>query len=298
MGNASGKSDGEGTSGEGYEQEGMEFAALGRATHVGHHVSGVYVEAEAEAEAEAEPMAHSPPSSPRRYQQPPLTLTPQVPMVPIPRPAEMMHVQNYALARNITDSRDSFSEKLSAVMITWSYGGRQVAVTGSWDNWDKRELLHKVGKDFVILKMLPSSVFRYRFIVDDQLRYAPDLPWECDESGTAYNILDVQEDIPEAPESLSEFETPSSPVTSYDNESLDDNDFSKQPPDMPPQLQLTLLNHRSSAVESHQSLPRPSPSVLNHLYIQNNRGQPVALGSTHRFLQKYVTVVLYKPTRR
>lgn len=58
-----------------------------------------------------------------------------------------------------------------------------------------RENLHKVGKDFVILKMLPSSVFHYRFIVDDQLRYAPELPWECDDSGTAYNILDVQVSI-------------------------------------------------------------------------------------------------------
>ncbi|KAG8642201.1 SNF1-related protein kinase regulatory subunit beta-2 isoform X2 [Manihot esculenta] len=282
MGNASGKSsDGEGTSGGGYEQESMEFAAHGRASYV-----------------EAEPMAQPLPSSPARFLQPPLTFTPQVPMVPLPRPAEMMHVQNYALAHNVTDARDAFSEKLRAVMITWSYGGKQVAVTGSWDNWDKRENLHKVGKDFVILKMLPSSVFHYRFIVDDQLRYAPELPWECDDSGTAYNILDVQEYIPEAPESLSEFETPPSPVTSYNNESLDDYDFSKLPPDIPPQLQLTLLNSQASAVESHQSLPRPKHAVLNHLYIQNNRGQPVALGSTHRFLQKYVTVVLYKPTSR
>ncbi|KAF2292444.1 hypothetical protein GH714_022837 [Hevea brasiliensis] len=198
-------------------------------------------------------------------------------MVPLPGPSEMMHVHNNALAHYVTDSRDAFSEKLNAVIITWSYGGRQIAVTGSWDKWNK-------------------GVFRYRFIVDDQLRYASDLPWECDDSGTVYNILDVQEDVPENPESLSEFETPPSPVTSYNNESLDNYDFSKQPPDIPPQLQLTLLNVRSAA-ESHQSLPKPRHAVLNHLYIQNNRGQPVALGSTHRFLQKYVTVVLYKPTR-
>ncbi|KAG8640473.1 hypothetical protein MANES_13G062000v8 [Manihot esculenta] len=287
MGNANGRSDEEGTSGESYEQDHMECAAHDRA---GYHVSGQY--------AEAEPMANSPPSSPRRYLQPPPAFNPQVPIVPLPRPTEMMHVQNYALAHNVTDSRDAFSKKLSAVMITWSYGGKQIAVTGSWDNWDKREHLHKVGKDFVILKMLPAGVFHYRFIVDEQLMYASDLPWECDDSGTAYNILDVEEDVPEAPERLSEFETPPSPVTSYDNESLDDYDFSKQPPDRPPQLQLTLLNDRSSAVESHQSLPRPRHAVLNHLYIQNNRGQPVALGSTHRFLQKYVTVVLYKPTRQ
>ncbi|EEF32157.1 snf1-kinase beta subunit, plants, putative [Ricinus communis] len=283
MGNASGKNDGEGSTGEGYEQEGMEFAAA--------HDRGVYIG--------AEPMVHSAPLSPRtrRYLQLPLIFTPQVPAIRLPRTAEMIRVQNYALAHNTVDSLDAFSEKLNAVMITWSYGGKQVAVTGSWDNWEKREPLHKSGKDFAFMKMLPSSVFRYRFIVDEHLRYAPDLPWECDESGIAYNILDVQDDVPEAPESLSEFEAPPSPITSYDNESLDDTDFSKQPPDIPPQLQLTMLNDRSAA-ESHPTLPRPRHAVLNHLYIQNNRGQPVALGTSHRFLHKYVTVVLYKPSRR
>lgn len=48
------------------------------------------------------------------------------------------------------------------------------------------------GKDFVILKMLPSGVYHYRFIVDERLRYAPDLPWERDDSGNAYNVLDLQ----------------------------------------------------------------------------------------------------------
>ncbi|XP_037496480.1 SNF1-related protein kinase regulatory subunit beta-2 isoform X2 [Jatropha curcas] len=244
MGNASGKIDEEDTSGEG--------------SHVGYYAPGAY--------AEAEPMAHSPSNSPTRYQQPLLSLSPQVPAA---RPSEVMHFHNYDWVQNTIDYRDAFSEKLNPVMITWSYGGKQVAVTGSWDNWDKRQPLHR-----------------------------SDLPWECDDSGIAYNILDVQEDVPEAPESLSEFENSPSPVTSYNNESLDDNDFSKQPPDLPPQLQLTLLNDRSSALENQQSLPRPRHAVLNHLYIQNNRAQPVALGSTHRFLQKYVTVVIYKPSRR
>lgn len=109
---------------------------------------------------------------------------------------------------------------------------------------------------------------------------------------------DVQEYVPEAPESLSEFESSPSPVSSYNNESLNDNDFGKLPPDIPPQLQLTPLSEQSSATDSYQPQRRPRHAVLNHLYIQNSRGEPVALGSTNRFLQKYVTVVLYKPTRR
>ncbi|XP_065876148.1 SNF1-related protein kinase regulatory subunit beta-2-like isoform X2 [Euphorbia lathyris] len=272
MGNASSKNDGEGITGEFYDQGDS---------------------------AEPEPMLlHSPPPSPRRFLQPPPIFVPQVPMVPLARPAEIMHTQNYALGQNTSDSSNALSEKENAVMITWSYEGKQVAVTGSWDNWDKREPLHRSGKDFVIMKMLPSGVFRYRYIVDEHLTYAPELPWECDDSGIAYNVLDVQEDVPEAPESLAEFELPPSPGSSYNNETFKDDDFSKHPPEIPPHLQLALLNNRSSAVESPRTLPRPWPAVLNHLYIQNNQGQPVALGSTHRFLQKYVTVVLYKPSRR
>jgi 5'-AMP-activated protein kinase regulatory beta subunit len=109
---------------------------------------------------------------------------------------------------------------------------------------------------------------------------------------------DVQEYVPEAPERLSEFESSPSPVSSYNNESLNDNDFGKLPPEIPPQLQLTPLSEQSSATDGYQSQRRPRHAVLNHLYIQNSRGEPVALGSTNRFLQKYVTVVLYKPTRR
>jgi len=42
------------------------------------------------------------------------------------------------------------------------------------------------------MKVLPSGVYQYRFIVDGQWRYAPDLPWAKDDSGNAYNTLDLQ----------------------------------------------------------------------------------------------------------
>ncbi|KAJ4826886.1 hypothetical protein Tsubulata_046447 [Turnera subulata] len=302
MGNASGKSDGEGTSGarygeEGYEQvgQGMEFAGgpHGGAAPVDYHAQGVY--------GEAEPMMlHSPPHSPRGYLQlqPPLYFTPQVPIVPLQRPGDIIHTQNYGLMPYTTESRDTLPGKPKAVMIAWNYEGKKVAVAGSWDNWGKREPLQRSGKDFIIMKMLPSGVYHYRFIVDENVRHAPDLPWEYDDRGNAYNILDVPEYDPEAGKSLSEFELPPSPESSYNNGSLSDNDFSKPPPDMPPQLPLMLLNDRASAAGGNQSMTRPQHTVLNHLYIQNNRGQPVALGCTHRFRQKYVTVVLYKPSRR
>uniref|UniRef100_A0A2P2KLH0 Uncharacterized protein MANES_13G062000 n=1 Tax=Rhizophora mucronata TaxID=61149 RepID=A0A2P2KLH0_RHIMU len=193
MGNASGKDDGEGSSGvkdaEGYEQEDVEFAPHGWG-------------AQGSAYAEPEAMLHSPPLSPRVFQQPPLMFNPQVPLVPSSRLGEVVRAQNYASTYSTTDFRDVFMDKPMPVLIVWSYGGQQVAVTGSWDNWSRSELLQRSGQDFVLIKMLPSGVYHYHFIVDEHARYAPDLPLEFDDSGTGYNILDVQV-IAESPNFIS-----------------------------------------------------------------------------------------------
>lgn len=55
-----------------------------------------------------------------------------------------------------------------------------------------RKPLQRSGKDFSIMKVLPSGVYQYRFIVDGQWKYAPDLPWTQDDAGNSYNMLDLQ----------------------------------------------------------------------------------------------------------
>ncbi|MCI07282.1 SNF1-related protein kinase regulatory subunit beta-2-like [Trifolium medium] len=52
--------------------------------------------------------------------------------------------------------------------------------------------LQRSGKDFTIMKVLPSGVYQFRFIVDGRWRYAPDLPWAKDDAANTYNILDLQ----------------------------------------------------------------------------------------------------------
>lgn len=41
------------------------------------------------------------------------------------------------------------------------------------------------------MKVLPSGVYHYRFIVDGQWRYSPELPQERDELGNIFHVLDV-----------------------------------------------------------------------------------------------------------
>ncbi|KAH1054887.1 hypothetical protein J1N35_032952 [Gossypium stocksii] len=249
-------------------------------------------------EAMAAPMGHSPPHSPTSTHSP-LMFTPQVPVVPLQRPDEM-HGSSPSWMQSAIGYEDGCTEKGIPTMITWGYGGKEVAVEGSWDNWKTRIPLQRCGKDFTIMKVLPSGVYQYRFIVDGQWRYAPDLPWAQDGTGNANNILDLQDYVPEDIESISSFEPPLSPESSYSNLPLGAEDFAKEPPLVPPHLQLSLLNLPASHMEIPPPLSRPKHVILNHLYIQKGKnGQSVvALGSTHRFRAKYVTLVLYKPLQR
>ncbi|XP_061344358.1 SNF1-related protein kinase regulatory subunit beta-2-like [Gastrolobium bilobum] len=248
--------------------------------------------------APSELMGQSPPASPRATQSP-LMFAPQVPVVPLQRPDEM-HVPSPSWMQTTSGHEDMYSELGIPTMITWSYDGKEVAAEGSWDNWKTRMPLQRSGKDFTIMKVLPSGVYQFRFIVDGQWRYAPDLPWAQDDAGNAYNILDLQDYVPEDIGSISSFEPPKSPDSSYNNLQLSSEDFAKEPPLVPPFLQMTLLNVPSTNMEIQPLISRPQHVLLNHLYMQKGKSSPsvVALGSTHRFLAKYVTVVLYKSLQR
>ncbi|CAL4902503.1 unnamed protein product [Urochloa decumbens] len=94
------------------------------------------------------------------------------------------------------------------------------------------------------------------------------------------------------------FEVPPSPDASYNNPIPGNEDEGREPPLVPPHLQHTLLSFPPSQDESNP-LPQPQTVVLSHLYIEKeNTRSVVALGITHRFRAKFVTVVLYKPVLR
>ncbi|XP_028548845.1 SNF1-related protein kinase regulatory subunit beta-2-like isoform X3 [Dendrobium catenatum] len=79
-------------------------------------------------------MGQSPPRSPGRAAQAPLLFTPQNPMVPLQKPGDLLPMSN-TLIQNTSQSDDIIYEQGIPAMITWSYGGKEVAVEGSWDNW-------------------------------------------------------------------------------------------------------------------------------------------------------------------
>lgn len=241
-----------------------------------------------------ESMLQSPPDSPSSVSRSPLMFTPQIPMVPIPRGDEFTLGPYYH--SGMYDQRDYGSVQPEAgvpTMIMWTHGGNNISVEGSWDNWTTRQPMMKVGKDFTIVKMLPSGVYQYRIILDK------DWPYPEEVLASVHNVLDVQDYVPENLDSVAGFEPPGSPTSSYNDTFPSPEDFSKEPPVLPSHLHLTLLNVPPSE-ETSGLLPRPQHVTLNHLYVEKGRNHcsVLALGSTHRYRSKYVTVALYKPINK
>ncbi|XP_037481207.1 SNF1-related protein kinase regulatory subunit beta-1-like [Triticum dicoccoides] len=237
----------------------------------------------------------SPGSPPRPHS--PRMFVPQSPVTPLQRASDVPPpVFNQILMRDQDDS-DGPPPKRIPTLLVWPHGGKCIFVEGSWDHWTSKKTVQKSGKDHTILLELPSGVYRYRFIVDGERRYLPDLPCETDNVGNIVNLLDVNDFVPESVESVSELMAPPSPDSSYGFQIPEDKEFAKEPPTLPAQLYLGVLNSRSA---EQRECARPRHVVLNHLYIEKGWGaQPlVALGHTHRFRSKYVTTVLYKAIER
>uniref|UniRef100_A0A1D1XN63 SNF1-related protein kinase regulatory subunit beta-1 n=2 Tax=Anthurium amnicola TaxID=1678845 RepID=A0A1D1XN63_9ARAE len=241
----------------------------------------------------ADAMGNTPPDSPRRSQSP-LIFAPQIPVAPL-QGAVGIPIFNQSSMNDSHGHSDLPPEKGIPTMITWNYGGNDVAVEGSWDNWTSRRVMQSSGKDHFIVLVLPSGVYQYRFIVDGEWRYIPDLPTVANEIGHVMNLLDMHDYVPENLDTAAEFEAPPSPDSSYSQPYPVDEDFAKEPSLVPPQLHLTVLGGHNGEAST-----KPQHVVLNHLFIEKGWTSQslVALGLTHRFQSKYVTVVLYKPLKR
>eukprot|EP01023_Acetabularia_acetabulum_P054680 TRINITY_DN6197_c0_g1_i7.p1 TRINITY_DN6197_c0_g1~~TRINITY_DN6197_c0_g1_i7.p1 ORF type:complete len:275 (-),score=42.51 TRINITY_DN6197_c0_g1_i7:330-1154(-) len=193
----------------------------------------------------------------------------------------------------------SMHPKMVPTILVWPHGGTNVEIKGSWNNWTTLTKLQANHKDFTIVQLLAPGVYQYKFQVDDEWRHDPNRPAVYDDDGNINNVLEVQEYAPENITNLQGFEPPPSPRESYgEGEQTTDEDTQKDPPKLPPHLNLTLLNV-PAVMNPSAALPRPSHVVLNHIYYrrgnQNVKGS--VIGSTHRYKSKYITTIMYKPTK-
>jgi 5'-AMP-activated protein kinase regulatory beta subunit len=88
------------------------------------------------------------------------------------------------------------AEAVVPTVFKWEHGGRHVYITGTFNNWERQIPMHRSGNDFTYVHNLPKGKHAYKFIVDDEWRFAPDQPTIADVEGRINNFIDITEFVP------------------------------------------------------------------------------------------------------
>mmetsp|Transcript_56822 Transcript_56822/g.112227 ORF Transcript_56822/g.112227 Transcript_56822/m.112227 type:complete len:157 (-) Transcript_56822:312-782(-) len=153
--------------------------------------------------------------------------------------------------------------------------------------------MHRSGNDFTYIHNLKQGKHAFKFIVDDEWRFAPDQPTVADIEGRINNFIDV-----------SDFVAYTGDANYLENAGQDCNDdiftrtrpeldeYTKEPPPLPPHLRHIILN-KVPQVNDSAALMVPQHVALNHLYCTAIKDGMMVLGVTQRHEEKSVTTIYY-----
>ena len=215
-------------------------------------------------------------------------------------------------------------------VFRWEHGGRQVYITGTFNGWSRQIPMHRSGNDFTYIHNLKRGKHAFKFIVDDEWRFAPDQPTVADIEGRINNFIDVTEfkaytgdrDFEKEkaaaeygfygalPDGQSEGGEATANLEDGDGKDMinkpdkdgevfsqnmpDLDEYTKEPPPLPPHLRHIILN-KPPQLQDTAALPVPQHVALNHLYCTAIRDNMMVLGITQRYKTKFVTTVYYSP---
>lgn len=74
------------------------------------------------------------------------------------------------------------------VVFTWTHGGNNVFLIGSFNNWSEKIPMVRSGQEFHVVVNLKREEHQYKFIADDQWRYSSDYPIVSDDLGNIHNV--------------------------------------------------------------------------------------------------------------
>lgn len=103
--------------------------------------------------------------------------------------------QDVSDVASIADKLDSPEAKQNTIPmeINWFQGGENVFITGSFTGWRKMiKLIKENDEKFSIKLRLPVGTHRFRFIVDNELRFSDYLPTATDQMGNFINYIEIQ----------------------------------------------------------------------------------------------------------
>ncbi|KAI7897390.1 uncharacterized protein EV154DRAFT_557695 [Mucor mucedo] len=194
-------------------------------------------------------------------------------------------------------------------IITWTQGGNNVYVTGTFNGWKHKIKLVKSTHDFNAVLELPPGTHRLKFIVDDEWKCSNDMETATDPDGNLVNYLQVLDEDEEneheefdvteysnvIPADLLQLAAVSESSEETDRRVLEWEKKQPQPPTLPPHLEKVLLNSNTVSEEDNSVLQEPNHVTLNHLYACSIKDNVMALATTSRYRKKYVTTMYYRP---
>uniref|UniRef100_A0A7N4PEV9 5'-AMP-activated protein kinase subunit beta-1 n=1 Tax=Sarcophilus harrisii TaxID=9305 RepID=A0A7N4PEV9_SARHA len=136
-------------------------------------------------------------------------------------------------------------------VFRWTGGGKEVYLSGSFNNWTKLPLTRS-HNNFVAILDLPEGEHQYKFFVDGQWTYDPSEPVVTSQLGTVNNVIQVKKTDFEVFDALmvdsqkcsDVSELSSSPPGPYHQEpyTCKPEERFKSPPILPPHLLQVILN--------------------------------------------------------
>lgn len=188
-------------------------------------------------------------------------------------------------------------QQLVPTVLQWSQGGLSVYVTGSFNHWGERIPLRRSGAEFVVCLNLIPGTYQFKFIVDNEWRYATDQHTVRDQMGNINNCITVED------QAIYLHEDPASGFfcnanNAYSQRLPDEITLAKEPPQAPLHLSVLPQNLQSALEEriaSWTMLP-PLSVTLTHMVKQKSADGATVMACTYRFRTKFVTIIVHKPT--
>ncbi|XP_058035144.1 5'-AMP-activated protein kinase subunit beta-2 isoform X2 [Ahaetulla prasina] len=176
------------------------------------------------------------------------------------------------------------SQQARPTVIRWTDGGKEVFISGSFNNWSAKIPLIKSHNDFVAILDLPEGEHQYKFFVDGQWVHDPSEPVVTSQMGTINNLIHVKKSDFEVFDAL-KVDSLESSETSY-------RELSGSPPGIYGQ---DMYVYRPE--ERFKSPPILPPHLLQVILNKDTNISDgiMVLSATHRYKKKYVTTLLYKP---
>ncbi|CAJ1369203.1 unnamed protein product [Effrenium voratum] len=157
------------------------------------------------------------------------------------------------------------------VVFTWTHGGQNVFLAASFNQWKDQIPMVRSGQEFSVVQELPRGVHQYKFIVDDQWRFAPDQPRMQDSQGNMNNVLDIS-----TYQRFQVSQVEDKDVSKFGQMISDPNDYTLDAPVVPMVLSKSTFAAIPTRLAPGQLMNIPTHCLCDHVYFREREDALVA----------------------